>query len=64
MSEINGLPMRNIESTNDRVWFSYIKRQIENAKYGTLELKLTLKEGMVTNIKDIVESSFSVHNRK
>lgn len=60
--EINGIEMREPESRNEIKWFSYIKKLVDAAPYGSVDIKMTVKGGRVTNIKVKSEESFSVHN--
>ncbi len=59
---INGIEIRNPESKNETKWFSYLKKLVDAAPYGSVDIKMTVKGGKVTNIKVKSEESFSVHN--
>lgn len=56
--------MRDLESFNDRKWFSYIKNLSEEMGYGNVELSLIVKKGEITTIKVRSEASFSIHDAK
>ncbi|MCX6785931.1 MAG: hypothetical protein NTZ18_03725 [Candidatus Komeilibacteria bacterium] len=39
-----------IENKNERLWFSVIKSYVKETGFGTVELTMTVKDGVVTNI--------------
>lgn len=51
--QINEIVISKIETKNEEKWFSLIKQLVSNAGFGTLELKVTIKNSQVSNIADI-----------
>jgi len=60
--KVNGIKLREFENKDDKKLFSVIKNLIENINYGSLELKLTIRKGVATNLKTKSEKSISIHN--
>lgn len=51
--QLNDIIISEIESKNERKWFSLIKQLVSKAGFGTIELKITIKNYQVSNIADI-----------
>jgi hypothetical protein len=60
--EINDVTIRKPESMNETMWYSYLHHLIEQTGFGTLEVRLTVKNGKVTTIKVKSEQSFAFPN--
>lgn len=61
MTIIAGVEMRMPQNHSERWWFSYIAGKAESAKYGELELTLTIKGGKVVNIKNRTTENVNLH---
>ncbi len=59
--KIDNIPQSDIESKNEQRWFSLIKFKAEELQYGELSFKLTIKNGKVIAVKNVVkESQFQI----
>ena len=61
MATINEIEQREIENSNQRQWFSILMAEIDKIGYGTIDLKLTIKNYKVTNVKKISSDNFQLH---
>ena len=59
---INNVCLEIPQTLNEKIWFSTIKQIIERTGYGTIELKITVKEGKVMTVKERTEKSYSLSN--
>jgi len=59
---INKINIAEPRSTNEKMWFSVIRDIICDLDYGSVELRITVKGGMVMNVKEKSEKSYSIHN--
>jgi len=62
MKTINDVKQIEPRNSNERMWFSYIANEISKAQYGKIELKLSVRNGKVVNIKNVVEKSYCVNS--
>lgn len=61
MSKINDIEIRQPVDKNEKWWFSHIAAAIEKVGFGSLQLKLTVKNGKVVNIKNTIEESHNIN---
>lgn len=54
--KINDIVMSKIENKNEHKWFSLIKQIVSGAGFGTVEIKLTVKNNQVSNIAEIKQT--------
>lgn len=62
MKTINDIKIREPKTANEKMVFSYLMQEIENAEYGSIEVKLTIRDGKVVNIKNKIEKNFCVNS--
>jgi hypothetical protein len=61
MARKNDITLRDIESRDERYWFSIIKQLSEGVGFGTLSVSFTIKNGEVTNIQNTeVRKNFNI----
>jgi len=61
-NKINNVEMRDPKNNAEKLLFGYIMDKVEGTEYGKIDLCLTVKNGVVTNIKNKTEESYSIHN--
>lgn len=58
---INDMELReSFRNSNEKYWFSFIAEVLEEADYSQVDLKLTVKNGKVVNIKTNTEKNFNI----
>jgi len=60
--KINDILQRDIETKNQKMWFSFLLAEIEKVDYGNVSFNFTVKQGQVVNVKLISEKSLPIHN--
>jgi len=49
---INEIEMMEPQNKNEKMWFSIIKTYAKETGFGKIELSLTVKNGVITNISE------------
>jgi len=49
--KINNIKQEHLDNSNERRWFSAIKKNVGDINYGELEISLVIKKGEVTALK-------------
>ena len=49
----NNINLSDIENREEQKWFSFLKQNAEELKFGNISLDMTIKNGKIVNIKNI-----------
>ena len=59
--QINGLTITPFDPV-DKLWYSFIKEQVEEVDFGAVEIKLTIKSGKIVALKIMRENTLNLNN--
>jgi len=63
LKKINDVSLRDIQTRQEKLLFSYIVQIAEETGFGNVELSLTIKNGKVVNIKNTkIIDNFNIGN--
>lgn len=58
--KINEIEMTTPKNLAEKQFFSYVMQKVKELNYGTIELRLTVKERKIINIKNVTEESITL----
>jgi hypothetical protein len=61
LKKINGVEIIQFKE-EDKIWYSYLKGQLDEVDFGCVEVKLTIKNTKVVALKVTKENTYNLHN--